>query len=364
MFIRLKVKVQNKKMIGIVDAELLDKKKRQHFPNLACMKLAGFYKDSELVTDYKDIEKYEKVYISKVFTDTFIPKEVLEKPNVVIGGTGFFFDKAEPLPYEIEHTMPNYNLYQQFFNIDFSLGFLTRGCFRKCKFCVNQKYSQVFKASPLDEFVDPSKKKIILLDDNFLGFKHSEELLEELKNSGKSFVFKQGLDIRLLTEKSCKELFSSRIVGDLIFAFDSIKDYPMIKKKIQLIRKYTNKVPKFYVLVGFERTDLKDIVSMFERINLLKEYKCLPYIMRYHSPTEEPWQKSEWRDLYIAVARYCNQPQFYKKLSFREFCEKDNSTRKKKMAPSLKVLNKFEKKYPKLAKRYFNSKYGECLFDY
>ncbi len=346
-------------MIGIVDAEFLDKKKKQHFPNLACMKLAGYYKDSELVTDYKEIDKYEKVFISKVFTDTYIPEEVLKQPNVIVGGTGFYFDKAEPLPYEIEHTMPNYDLYKDFFNIDFSLGFLTRGCFRQCKFCVNQKYSKVFKASPLNEFLDQSKRKIILLDDNFLGFKNSEELLKELKNSGKGFVFKQGLDIRLLTDKSCKELFSSKIVGDLIFAFDSIRDYPMIKKKIQLIRKYTNKIPKFYVLVGFEGTDIHDVISMFERINLLKEYECLPYIMRYHSPTEKPWKNSEWKNLYIAVARYCNQPQFFKKLSFREFCEKDNSIRKNKTAPSFKILKEFESRYPKLAKRYFDSKFGE-----
>lgn len=347
------------KKIGIIDAELLDSKRKQRFPNLACMKLGGYYQNSELITDYKDIDKYEKVFISKVFTDTEVPEWVLNRPNVIYGGTGFYFDKAEPLPYEIEHCMPRYDLYGDHLKVDFSLGFLTRGCFRKCKFCVNQKYSRVQPASSLNEFVDLTKKKIVLLDDNFLGYAHWSDLLDELKKTNKSFTFKQGLDIRLLTDKGCEKLFSAKIVGDLIFAFDDITDYPMIKSKIQMIRRHTNKVPKFYVLVGFKSTDLRDIVGMFERIRLLKRYRCLPYIMRYHSPTDEPWKHSEFRDLYIAIARYCNQPQFFKKLTFREFCVKDNSTRKTKMARSLKALLEFEERYPKLAKRYFDSRFGE-----
>lgn len=344
-------------MIGIVDAELNDPKKKKHFPNLACMKLAGYYKDSELVTDYNKIDKYDHVFISKVFTDTAIPDSVLDSNNVTLGGTGFYFDKAPPLPEKIEHTMPRYSLYDGYLNIDYSLGFLTRGCFRQCEFCVNQKYNKVFEASPLQEFLDPSKKKVVLLDDNFLGYSGWERLIDELQSTNKSFVFKQGLDIRLLTDKSCQKIFSSKIIGDLLFAFDSIKDYPIIEKKIQLIRKYSHKIPKFYVLVGFEGTDYKDIISMFERINLLKKYQCLPYIMRYRSQDNEPWRDSEWKSLYVAVARYCNQPQFYKKLTFREFCTKDNENNKFKEASSYRVMQKFEHEFPRLAKRYFDSRY-------
>ena len=53
--------------IGIIDADLIGRK-RHRFPNLACMKLSGFYKSHgfnvELVTTYTDIEKYGKVFIS------------------------------------------------------------------------------------------------------------------------------------------------------------------------------------------------------------------------------------------------------------------------------------------------------------
>ena len=144
--------------IGIIDADLIGKK-RHRFPNLACMKIAGYYKskgnDVELVLDYKDVDMYDKVFISKVFTDTPVDEEVLKLSHVEHGGTGFFYDKAEPLPYEIEHHMPYYDLYKDWANekmeqgikrnelvyyLDHSIGFTTRGCFRQCSFCVNRNY--------------------------------------------------------------------------------------------------------------------------------------------------------------------------------------------------------------------------------
>ena len=191
--------------IGIIDADLLGRK-RHRFPNLACEKISGYWKAEGkqvvLLKDYDHTEDYDHVYISKVFTDTPVPEWVIDdarRPeNVSIGGTGFFFDKAPNLPNNIEHHMPDYTLYDEWiesvvseartereklgkafnessFRVqfreykDFSIGFLTRGCFRKCGFCVNKKYDHVFPHSPLDEFFDPGRPCICLLDDNFLG---------------------------------------------------------------------------------------------------------------------------------------------------------------------------------------------------
>lgn len=66
--------------IAIVDADLIGRK-RHRFPNLVCMKLSGYYKelgyDVELKLDYENLENYEKVFISKVFTDTPIDETLL-----------------------------------------------------------------------------------------------------------------------------------------------------------------------------------------------------------------------------------------------------------------------------------------------
>ena len=266
--------------IGIVDADLIGRKKHR-FPNLACEKISGYYKglgnDVSLVLSYEDFSQYDQVFVSKVFTDTAIPNWLLEYvdgdypgeyyteippkygrswPTIRVGGTGFYFDKAPNLPDEIEHHFPDYHLYDEWifsdiaqakqialnkgkkFNesvyksqykeyLDYSIGFVTRGCFRKCGFCVNQKYDCAFIASPLDEFFDSGRKKICLLDDNFLSYPEWKRIIQEIQAKGQPFKFKQGLDERLLTKEKCELFFNSKYDGDLTFAFDNVSDYEL-----------------------------------------------------------------------------------------------------------------------------------------
>ena len=109
--------------IALVDADLLGSKNHR-FPNLAIMKLSSHHKNkgdnTELILDYKQlhgglfVHEFDKTYISKVFTKTEVPQEILRLKNIEIGGTGFFFDKSPKLSYEIEHSMPDYELYNKF----------------------------------------------------------------------------------------------------------------------------------------------------------------------------------------------------------------------------------------------------------
>lgn len=318
--------------IGVIDADLIGRKNHR-FPNLALMKISSFFGGAELLTSYENLELYDKIYISKVFTDTPFPEEVAKRANVVVGGTGFYFDKAPDLPFEIEHSMPDYHLYDKWLKgkpmttaykeyRDYSIGFMTRGCFRRCGFCVNKKYNRVQAHSPLLEFLDETRPKICLLDDNILGFKGWEKVWDELDEAGKPFKFKQGLDERLLTDEKCSRIFNSRYDGYYTFAFDNVADYELIHKKLEMIRKHTRRRNiTFYVLCGYEGTDLEDITATFKRIELLMEYGCLPYIMRYQSRDAKPYEASEFRDVYITLARWCNQPSMFKKNSFVEFCE-------------------------------------------
>lgn len=90
--------------VAIVDADLIGRKNHR-FPNLACMKISGYFKnrgaDVTLKTDYDNFSNFDKVFVAKVFTDTPTPRaglfgDILNLPNVQIGGTGFFFDNAPP----------------------------------------------------------------------------------------------------------------------------------------------------------------------------------------------------------------------------------------------------------------------------
>lgn len=354
--------------IGIIDADLLCRKKHR-FPNLACMKISSYHKqqghDVTLLLSWEDLTDYDKVFVSKVFTDTKIPDGVLHHSNVEFGGTGFYFERAPALPDEIEHCMPDYHLYDDFvdskiqsgarktefkFFLDYSIGFLTRGCFRKCGFCVNQKYDRVSLHSPLSEFYDPSRPKICLLDDNFLGYPGWRDLLREIQETGRSFRFNQGLDERLLTDEKCELLFQSRYDRDVTFAFDSIKDYALIEQKLKLIRKYTSRQIRFYVLCAFESQDERDIRDLFARIELLMRYQCIPYVMRY-----ELWQRSPYKGLYATIARWCNQPNFIRKKSFREFVF--DTPGQNKSAP--KYALDFERQHPEIATKYFDMKWSD-----
>lgn len=319
-----------------------DKTSTHRFPNLCCMKISGYHKDLgnevKLLLDYSNLEDYDKVYLSKVFTDTPVPEWVLKLTNVTYGGTGFFFDKAPALPCEIEHHMPDYHLYDEWVAMqiaqgkreadlkeytEYSIGYLTRGCFRKCPFCVNQKYDRVELNSALSEFYDPSRPKICLLDDNFLGHPQWREMLDELKATGKPFKFKQGLDERLLTDEKMEALLSCRYDNDITFAFDRIQDYDMIERKLQLVRRHTHKAYQFYLLVGFDEEGkyddefwYSDIVNAFQRMELLMNYGCYPYVMRFKECENSPYS-----GMYTNLARYCNLPvcRPVKKLSFRQW---------------------------------------------
>lgn len=367
--------------VAIVDADLIGRK-RHRFPNLVCMKLSSYYKSrAEVVlkTDYNDLHTFDKVFISKVFTDTPINSAILALPNVEYGGTGFFYDKAPKLSHEIEHCMPDYHLYDEYVNrqieqgkkrsefkyyLDYSIGFLTRGCFRQCAFCVNKNYKRVQEHSPLSEFYDPTRKKICLLDDNFLGCPNWKTLLLELQETNKPFQFKQGLDERILTAEKCEQLFRSKYDGDYIFAFDNVADYNLIKAKLDLIRQYTDKVLKFYTFCGFDRCDnwdddfwKSDLYDLFKRIDLLMQYHCLPYVMRFNRYTESPY-----KGIYITLARWCNQPNFFKKLSLREFCKKDQE-RCKTICASVRNIEQVACTMPDLAERYFDIKWRETKLD-
>lgn len=352
--------------IGIIDADLISRKKHR-FPNLACMKISAYYKTAghyvRLLLSYNDIQNYDKVFISKVFTDTPVPDGVLDLPGVEHGGTGFFFDAAPNLPDEIEHHFPDYHLYDEFVYakiaegckrsefkefLDYSIGFVTRGCFRKCGFCVNKKYDRVFCHSPLSEFYDPARPKICLLDDNFFGYPKWREILEELQATGKPFKFKQGLDERLLTDEKCELLCRSKYDGPITFAFDNVADYNLIRKKLEMIRAHTDKQFTFYVLCGYESQDARDIESIFVRIRLLMQYGCIPYIMRF-----EKYKSCPYRGMYTTLARWCNQPSFFKKKSFREYAEIGNGPG----GAAARYAEEFEQQHPEIAAKYFDMKW-------
>jgi len=359
--------------IGIIDADLLGQPNHK-FPNLALMKLSAYHKrkgDTVRLISYDDInprmlvkQNFDKVFLSKVFTNSVVPEYVLKLPFVVWGGTGFYYDLAPNLPDEIEHTFPDYDLYSEWVKNDkkfqsrkhtyyryyteFSVGFTTRGCFRQCQFCVNRNERRVYRHSPLSEFVDPKRPKITLLDDNILGCgEHWEDIITQLQATGKPFEFKQGMDIRMLSDKKAELLSKSKYAGDYIFAFDDIADRDVIEHKLEIFRKHLpNSTPKLYVFCAFDRNGIyddsfwiRDIEDMLERFRILQKHHAVPYLMKY-----DKYKESPFRDLYVALGSY-NAPIIFKKLTIREYLG------------HRKCIINFAKRHPSIANKYFDMRF-------
>ena len=333
-------------------------------PNIAIMKISTYHKRlGDDVAWYNPIFDYEDtdiLYHSQIFT--FTPKYQYYPINakIIKGGTGF--DIKSALPAAIDKIVElDYSLYPE---CNYSIQFLSRGCIRNCKFCVvRAKEGLIHKVEPLS--LNPDGKYIMLLDNNFFACKEWRDNIEILKKYNQPIDFNQGIDLRLLTEEQCIELKKLKI-KTIHCAWDNYQDKDIIIPKLELLCRYIKPYKiTCYVLVGFESTDATDIENAFKRIELLMRYQCLPYIMRYQNKNHSPWKDSKLKNLYIALARWGNQPSIFKKMSFRQFCEANQALRKSpdKLCSSMQAMTEFEKENPTIAETYFNLRYDDYTLD-
>lgn len=247
--------------------------------------------------------------------------------------------------------MPYYHLYDEFVDRkviegskrekykdyqQYSIGFLTRGCIRHCPFCINKLEDRILPYSDLNSFLDNERDEhgrlvrpyIYLWDDNFLAADPEvwRTKLQQLIDTGRPFQFRQGLDERMLAESPYGEemaemLSRTKYHGDFIFAFDNWQDRPKIEKALKIWKYYNpKKGTKFYLFCGFKQTAdnrdkfYRDIWEIFQRIRVLMQYGCVGYIMRH-----EDYHNSPIPNIYVQIARWCNQQAFYKKMSFWEY---------------------------------------------
>lgn len=336
------------KKVGLIDNELCTRPNHS-FPNLAIMKLSTFYKnkgcDVRLVS-FDEINpnnlfttEFDVIFVSKVFSDTQTPEFINSMTTVIKGGSGFYYNKATPLHYDIEHSFPDYSLYADLphckhdYYHKYSIGFITRGCTRKCDFCINRNSKRVESNSALSEFVDEKRPYIMLLDDNITAYKGFYETFDELNKLNIPFVFKQGMDFRLLNLKKMRTLWESNYLstgkvgksrGSRVyhFAFDDICDYDIIEKNLKIYQENTPFKHRFffYVLVGFDRKGVydgdffnKDISDLLERVELLFQYKAYAYVMLH-----EDYRKNPNSEVLRHICRMCNAPFIITNKTIRE----------------------------------------------
>lgn len=259
--------------IGLIDVD------SHNFPNLALMKISAWHKQQgDKVDWWNGLETYDKVYVAKVFDETYTKdmEYCIQADEVIKGGTGYGL--GNKLPDEIEHIYPDYDLYGI---KNTAYGFLTRGCPRHCKFCIvgDKEGLRSEKVADLSEFWN-GQKEIKLLDPNITASVYCENLFQDLIDSKAKIDFTQGIDIRCMTDKKANLLNRMRIEV-IHFAWD---DYDFnTYDKLKEFRPKLNfgyRQLKVYVLTNFNTPIEYDL----ERIYKLKELDYDPYVMIYDKP--------------------------------------------------------------------------------
>lgn len=258
----------------LIDLDLSLSQRTPKFPNLALMKLSAFHKaKGDLLSIQYLSGKPDLIYASCVFSWNAQRASSLPQ-GTIIGGSGLNLTTC--LPPEIEHIMPDYSLYPY---IDYSLGFTSRGCIRKCPWCiVPQKEGTIQPWASIYEFWNKQHRKITLLDNNLLASPNWQQTLKDLVLEQVEVEFNQGLDIRLVNTLNATYLQQLN-TKKINFAFDAIEYEEAIHRGIQLLLDKGIPPQKlyFFILVGFPND-----TTAKKRIAILRHYRVRFRPLPYH----------------------------------------------------------------------------------
>ena len=293
--------------IGLIDVD------GHHFPNLALMKISSWHKDrGDSVEWYEPLigGHYDKVYMSKVFTFTDDYAYPINADEIYQGGTGYkLYDKN--LPHDVENIFPDYSIYPE---CDFAIGFLTRGCIRKCEWCVvPHKEGLIRPNADWHQIKRPDTKKILFLDNNVLAHKHGIEQIADM--AGRKDIridFNQGLDARLITDEIASYLASVQWIRYIRLACDSKEMIPVIEKATDLLEKHGVRRRKIFCYAL-----IKDVEEALNRIMQLDFIGVEVFAQPYRN-----FETNEVDAEAKKLARWCNRKPIFRTCTFEEYKRK------------------------------------------
>lgn len=277
----------------------------EHEVEMRDLGLSGYPHKREVVID---AEGFDRVYVSNIFERNAYRVQVDNCSEVIYGGIGSR-DPERQLPPEIEAAPPFYAPDEKT-----SYGFITRGCIRNCWFCKVPKYEGKLKEyNPVESIVRGVPGEVVkFLDNNILAYPRHMDVFRWLIEKGTRCEFNQGLDFRLVNDENLEALARLNYEGEYIFAFDDPKYQKLLDRKIELIKQYIPKPWKLKFYIYFH-PDMPT-AQLIDRVEWCRAHECLPYVMR-----DAACWESKKRDFMIDYTAYCNQPSFFKKMSFPDF---------------------------------------------
>lgn len=287
--------------IGLIDVD-----GHNGHPNLALMRLSAYHKaNGDRVEWWNGFERYDRVYMSKVFT--FSPDEdaVINADEVIRGGTGY--KDYGSLPPEIEATYPDYSIYPSFKS---AIGFLTRGCVRNCPWCiVPKKEGYIRPAATWKDIKRPDSREIIFLDNNVLAHSHGLQQIEEMGNEKVWVDFNQGLDARLIDKDVAQLLARLHWIRFVRVSCDTLPMVPVVIDAAQKMANAGIARSRFwsYVLV-------QDVAQAHEIVTTLDKWGITPFAQPYRD-----YDGSEPPNIQKDFARWVNHKATFKSCSWEEY---------------------------------------------
>lgn len=187
------------------------------------------------------------------------------------------------------------------------IGFTSRGCIRKCSFCVvPEKEGSFHQVSDLKNIVRPGSDVICLLDSNLTADPDCIEKLNEIKDRGLILDLTQGIDIRLVNEEIALALSEVRHLRSIHYAWDLMAHEKSVMKGIKTLKRYIKPWKHMcFMLVGYNTSFEEDMY----RFKKLTEEKVDPYVMIYNKIDDTKLKH---------FARWVNG-RIYKKCSFSDY---------------------------------------------
>ncbi len=287
-----------------------------HFPNLALMKIAAWHKaQGDSVDWYAPLFSHpEKIYASKVFTFTkdfdYFPSCLIEK-----GGTGY--RDYQELPHDVDACDPDYSIYPE---VKYAIGFLSRGCIRKCPWCVVPRKEGGIRRYGDIERIAQGRKRVVLMDNNFLA-NDPEFVKEQLDKSvrlGLAIDFNQGLDARLVNDQNARLLARCRWTNAsgtdryIRFSCDTPAMIPHIRSAVRLLRAagYSGDV-----FIYFLAQEVGETIERIERVLEIDE-KIKPFVMPFRNLDGD----GKIADKRLGdLANWCNMARVRKSCTFADY---------------------------------------------
>ena len=201
---------------------------------------------------------------------------------------------------------PDYSIYP---DCDYAIGFLTRGCIRKCPWCiVPTKEGRIQPYSTWRQIKRPDKRDIVFMDNNVLAHAHGIAQMWDMVGRDIRVDFNQGLDARLIDDDVADLLSRLKWIRFIRMAADTDAMLDVVLRAVGRLASRGVKPWRVFVYVL-----VTDIPSAERRAIALRAAGVEPFAQPYRDfaagtgPTRDQMRFARWvnhKAIFNSVERF------------------------------------------------------------